>query len=86
MLPLVPPETGFWSPYSGLDALCGNVLLIALDELVEEGLLDESDIPSPVPVAFARFDQVRYPHCCFGLIACKDPRSGEQGTQWRVSL
>lgn len=58
MLPLVPPERGFWSPYSGLDAMCGNVLLISLDELAEEGLIDKSDLPTPIPVATANFDQV----------------------------
>jgi 4-alpha-glucanotransferase len=59
VLPLVPPETQFWSPYSGLDALCGNTLLIAIDELVEEGLLDEQDKPKKVPVANADFPQIR---------------------------
>lgn len=55
VLPLVPPERGFWSPYSGLDALCGNTLLIALDELVEDGLIDKADLPKPQPVADADF-------------------------------
>lgn len=32
------------------DALCGNTLLIAVDELVSEGLLDESDKPAKLPV------------------------------------
>ncbi len=32
------------------DALCGNTLLIAIDELVSEGLLDESDKPAKMPV------------------------------------
>jgi len=49
MLPLVPPETTYWSPYSGLDALCGNVLLIPLDGLVHLGLLDTSDLPLAQP-------------------------------------
>ena len=35
LLPLVPPETTYWSPYSGLDALCGNTLLLPIDELIE---------------------------------------------------
>ena len=55
MLPLVPPERGFWSPYSGLDAMCGNVLLIDLDELVEDGLIDKADLPKPQPVQTADF-------------------------------
>ena len=54
----MPPETGFWSPYSGLDANCGNMLLIALDELVEDGLIDKSDLPPPQPVARADFVEV----------------------------
>ena len=61
VLPLVPPERGFWSPYSGLDAMCGHSLLIALDELVEDGLLEKSDLPEPQPVATANFDQVGRP-------------------------
>lgn len=35
LLPLVPPETTYWSPYSGLDALCGNTLMLPIDELIE---------------------------------------------------
>ena len=40
VLPLVPPDEDYFSPYSGLDALCGNPLLLSLDELVACGLLD----------------------------------------------
>jgi len=47
----VPPERLFWSPYSGEDANCGNVLLISLEGLVEDGLLRPSDLPAPVPFA-----------------------------------
>ncbi|KAK9794332.1 hypothetical protein WJX73_001909 [Symbiochloris irregularis] len=64
VLPLVPPETMAWSPYSGLDALCGNVLLISLDKLVEEGLLSKSDLPANVPLgncAFPEVEKVRTP-------------------------
>ena len=50
LLPLVPPETTYWSPYSGLDALCGNTLMIPVDELVGLGLLDAADRPAPQPV------------------------------------
>ena len=49
MLPLVPPDS-FWSPYSGLDALCGNPLLIPLNELAELGLLEKGELPAPQPV------------------------------------
>ncbi len=41
--------------------MCGNVLLIALDELAEEGLIDKSDLPEPIPVTTAIFDQVSPP-------------------------
>ena len=41
VLPLCPPEDIFWSPYSGLDALCGNTLMISLEELVKDGLLSK---------------------------------------------
>lgn len=49
LLPLCPPETEYWSPYSGLDALCGNPLLIPLDGLVDLGLLRREDLPAPSP-------------------------------------
>lgn len=49
-MPLVPPETAYWSPYSGLDALCGNTLLIPLAELAEMGLLKTTELPEPQPV------------------------------------
>lgn len=58
VLPLVPPEEQFWSPYSGLDALCGNTLLIAIDELMEEGLLDTADKPKKQPIQSAVFEEV----------------------------
>ena len=50
LLPLVPPETTYWSPYSGLDALCGHTLLIPLDELVQLGLLLPDELPEEVPI------------------------------------
>lgn len=49
MLPLVPPDS-YWSPYSGLDALCGNPLLIPLEELVQLGLLLPEELPKAQPV------------------------------------
>lgn len=48
VLPLVPPDPQFFSPYSGLDANCGNPLLISIDELVRDGLLDPLDRPPVV--------------------------------------
>lgn len=51
LLPLVPPETTYWSPYSGLDALCGSTLLIPLEELVGMGLLAREELPEEQPVA-----------------------------------
>jgi len=39
VLPLVPPETSHWSPYSGEDALCGWPALLSLADLVGDGLL-----------------------------------------------
>ena len=55
VLPLVPPEEEFWSPYTGLDALCGSTLVISLDELVKEGLLEASDLPPIVADGTADF-------------------------------
>lgn len=40
VLPLVPPDQEYFSPYSGQDALCGNPMLISLEELVKAGLLE----------------------------------------------
>jgi hypothetical protein len=45
LLPLVPPETTYWSPYSGLDALCGNTLMLPVEELVQMGLLEAGELP-----------------------------------------
>ena len=57
----MPPEEFAWSPYSGLDALCGNVLLISLDGLAEDGLLAKADLPKPLPVRKADFPKVPTP-------------------------
>ena len=43
---------------AGLDALCGNVLLIGIDELIEEGLLPKCDKPKKQPVEAAAFVKV----------------------------
>ena len=59
VLPLVPPEEFAWSPYSGLDALCGNVLLISLDGLAKDGLLSKQDLPKAQPVKNADFPKAR---------------------------
>ena len=44
VLPLVPPETAFWSPYVGLDARAGAPLLLSPDALAADGLLSLADI------------------------------------------
>ena len=64
VLPLVPPEEEFWSPYTGLDALCGNTLMIALDALVGAGLLDAADVPPKRPTADADFAHVSAAAVC----------------------
>ena len=61
MLPLCPPEDIFWSPYSVLDALCGNTLMISLDELVKDGLLSNTDLPEEISITTADFSKVRQP-------------------------
>lgn len=43
ILPLTAADEG-GSPYNGLSAVAGNPLLIALDDLVEEGLLHAGDV------------------------------------------
>ena len=55
MLPLVPPDADYWSPYSGTDAHCGNPLLISLQLLAEDGLLDSHDLPPASAVGPADF-------------------------------
>lgn len=49
VLPLVPPERMFWSPYAGQNANSGNVLLISLESLVDEELLLRDELPADVP-------------------------------------
>jgi 4-alpha-glucanotransferase len=64
LLPLVPPDPMYYSPYSGTDGNCGNPLLISIDALIDEGLLDTSDAPPKVPVGpadFATVDAVKTP-------------------------
>ena len=58
VLPLVPPERMFWSPYAGQNANSGNVLLISLEKLVDLNLLSESELPDPIrtPSGKADFD------------------------------
>lgn len=56
MLPLVPPDAEYFSPYSGRDASCGNPNLVSLQLLAEEGLLDDADLaPLVAPVGAATF-------------------------------
>lgn len=38
--------------------MCGNIHLIALDELAEEGLIDQSDLPGKIPVQEVDYSQV----------------------------
>eukprot|EP00898_Chlorokybus_atmophyticus_P000286 jgi/Chlat1/1258/Chrsp115S00761 len=64
VLPLVPPgrptpsRPDYWSPYSGSDSSAGNTLLVAIDALIGDGLLDESDRPHPLPAGRADFPAV----------------------------
>ncbi len=72
VLPLVPPgrpipgfREDYWSPYSGRDAHCGNTLMISLDELVNDGLLSENELPPPCShtgnVVFAKVAETNEP-------------------------
>ena len=72
VLPLVPPgrpipgfREDYWSPYSGRDAHCGNTLMISLDELVNDGLLSENELPPPCNhtgnVVFAKVAETNEP-------------------------
>lgn len=57
VLPVGPPDQMFYSPYTGLDALCGNPLLISIESLIEDGLLNRHEAPEPVPLGHANFHQ-----------------------------
>ena len=59
ILPLVPPDPMFYSPYSGTDSNAGNPLVISIDDLIRDGLLDSDDAPARVPVADIDFPQVK---------------------------
>ena len=65
VLPLVPPDPVYWSPYSSEDALCGNTLLIPLDGLVHMGLLESTDLPpamrSGVQADFCAVQKIKEP-------------------------
>jgi len=54
----VPPDPEYYSPYSGLDANCGNPLLISIDALIMEGLLAPADKPPVVPDGDVDFEAV----------------------------
>ena len=58
----------------GLDALCGNTLLIAIDELMEEGLLDTADKPKKQPIQSAVFEEVSLPFIqrLLAAVVCQD--------------
>ena len=58
MLPMVPPDPMYYSPYSGTDANCGSPLIISIAELIKDGLLDMSDQPPVVPIADVDFPAV----------------------------
>eukprot|EP00197_Chlamydomonas_leiostraca_P012772 CAMPEP_0202858882 /NCGR_PEP_ID=MMETSP1391-20130828/1227_1 /ASSEMBLY_ACC=CAM_ASM_000867 /TAXON_ID=1034604 /ORGANISM="Chlamydomonas leiostraca, Strain SAG 11-49" /LENGTH=549 /DNA_ID=CAMNT_0049537853 /DNA_START=179 /DNA_END=1828 /DNA_ORIENTATION=+ len=67
ILPLVPPDPMFYSPYSGTDSNAGNPLVISIDELIKMGLLDASDAPKAVQVAdvdFPAVAEVKMPLLC----------------------
>ncbi|PNH04623.1 4-alpha-glucanotransferase DPE1, chloroplastic/amyloplastic [Tetrabaena socialis] len=64
LLPLVPPDPMFYSPYSGTDANGGNPLVVSIAELVKDGLLTWAEAPATVPVA-----NVDYP----AVAAAKQP-------------
>ena len=63
VLPLVPPgrpipgvREDYWSPYSGRDANCGNVLLVSLERLAEDGLLSPEEVPAAMPLKDCDFN------------------------------
>jgi 4-alpha-glucanotransferase len=55
MLPVNPVGPGF-SPYSGVSAFAGNPLLINLRALVDDGLLEASEVALELPATRALYD------------------------------
>src|SRR6476619_2938003 len=55
VLPLGPTGYGD-SPYACYSAFAGNTLLISPEQLVTEGLLNQSELPSPLPRANEEVD------------------------------
>eukprot|EP00798_Chlamydomonas_sp_ICE-L_P008636 gene8637-34084_t len=90
ILPMVPPDPMFYSPYSGTDANCGNPLLISIDELMRDGLLEANEHPARVPVGdvdFAAVAAEKMPklQCAAGRLLV-DPKFAElkkEMTAWR---
>lgn len=59
LLPLNPiSESQSYSPYSALSSMAGNVLLISLEALKDEGLLSEEELKAELP---SGTEQVDYP-------------------------
>jgi len=88
VLPLVPPETTHWSPYTGLDGLCGSPLLISLEGLAREGLLSASDVPPSLATGrdadFEAAARVKGPLLkAAARRALDDPRWGPDVAAWR---
>lgn len=55
VLPLGPTGYGD-SPYACYSAFAGNTLLISPEQLIAEGLLDQSDLPDTTPLPLERVD------------------------------
>lgn len=73
ILPLVPPDPMFYSPYSGTDSNAGNPLVISIDDLIKDGLLDASDAPAPVKVADVDFPTASAALAgpCWRMLTCR---------------
>lgn len=67
LLPLNPiSESQSYSPYSALSSMAGNVLLISLESLVDEGVLTEEDLKANLPsgnkkVDYAEVERLKLP-------------------------
>ncbi len=57
VLPVVPVQEDWFSPYSGLSAFGGNPHMLSLDDLVADGLLDAGDLGGTMEF---RSDQVEF--------------------------
>ena len=75
VLPLVPPDEEYFSPYSGQDALCGNPLLISLERLAADGLIAKGTLERVLLAAWRGSSKTtKRPRTDRCIVSCLRPR------------